>query len=116
MQRETIAYAGRAIPVVYRAECCVVGGGTAGVAAAVSAARGGCWTVLAERGISLGGMQTLGLVQPFMQQCGVPLAWFGPIWAGANLTVALCAYHSHKVLDAIGLRRRPGHLFELGDR
>ena len=66
MQRETIAYAGRAIPVVYRAECCVVGGGTAGVAAAVSAARGGCWTVLAERGISLGGMQTLGLVQPFM--------------------------------------------------
>ena len=45
------------------------------------------------------------LVQPFMQQSGVPLAWFGPIWAGANLTVALCAYHSHKVLDAIGLRR-----------
>lgn len=45
------------------------------------------------------------LVQPFMQQSGVPLAWFGPIWAGANLTVALCAYHSHKVLDTLGLRR-----------
>ena len=45
------------------------------------------------------------LVQPFMQQCGVPLAWFGPVWAGANLTVALCAYHSHKVLRVLGLRR-----------
>lgn len=45
------------------------------------------------------------LVQPFMQQCGVPLAWFGPIWAGANLTVALCAYHSHTLLVTLGLRR-----------
>ncbi|MDX9833730.1 MAG: MFS transporter [Desulfobulbus sp.] len=45
------------------------------------------------------------LVQPFMRECGVPLAWFGPIWAGANLTVAFCAYHSHRLLAAIGLRR-----------
>lgn len=45
------------------------------------------------------------LVQPFMQQCGVPLAWFGPVWAGANLTVAFCAYHSHWVFDRLGLTR-----------
>ena len=45
------------------------------------------------------------LVQPFMQQTGVPLAWFGPVWAGANLTVAFFAYHSHRILDALGLRR-----------
>jgi len=45
------------------------------------------------------------LVQPFMQQTGVPLAWFGPVWAGANLTVAFFAYHSHRMLDALGLRR-----------
>ena len=45
------------------------------------------------------------LVQPFMRECGVPLAWFGPIWAGANLTVALFAYHSHRVLDRLGLQR-----------
>lgn len=45
------------------------------------------------------------LVQPFMQQCGVPLAWFGPIWAGANLIVALCAYNSHRLLDRLGLER-----------
>jgi MFS family permease len=45
------------------------------------------------------------LVQPFMQQCGVPLTWFGPIWAGANLMVAFCAYNSHKLLDRFGLER-----------
>jgi len=45
------------------------------------------------------------LVQPFMQQCQVPLTWFGPVWAGANLTVALCAYHSHTMLKVLGLRR-----------
>jgi len=45
------------------------------------------------------------LVQPFMQECGVPLAWFGPIWAGANLTVAFCAYNSHRLLDRFGLER-----------
>lgn len=45
------------------------------------------------------------LVQPFMRESGVPLAWFGPIWAGANLMVAVCAYHSHRVLHSLGLRR-----------
>lgn len=45
------------------------------------------------------------LIQPFMQQSGVPLAWFGPIWAGANLMVALGAYYSHRVLDTLGLQR-----------
>ncbi|MDR2549551.1 MAG: MFS transporter [Desulfobulbus sp.] len=45
------------------------------------------------------------LVQPFMQQCGVPLAWFGPVWAGANLTVALCSSISHRLLDRLGLAR-----------
>lgn len=45
------------------------------------------------------------LVQPFMQECGVPLTWFGPIWAGANLMVAVCAYNSHKLLDRFGLER-----------
>jgi MFS family permease len=45
------------------------------------------------------------LVQPFMQQCGVPLAWFGPIWAGANLMVAFCAYNSHTLLNRFGLER-----------
>jgi MFS family permease len=36
------------------------------------------------------------LIQPYMQNAGVPLSWFGPIWAGANLSVALFALVSHR--------------------
>lgn len=42
----------------------VAGGGIAGTMAAVAAAREGCRTVLLEREGALGGMATLGLVQP----------------------------------------------------
>jgi len=45
------------------------------------------------------------LIQPYMRQTGVPLAWFGPAWAGANLTVALCAMASHRIHDRLGDRR-----------
>ena len=61
-----ILYGNRKIPLLYRADCCVVGGGPAGAAAAVNAAKKGAKTVLVERGIALGGLQTLGLVLPFM--------------------------------------------------
>lgn len=44
------------------------------------------------------------LIQPFMQETGVPLAWFGPIWAGANLTVAIFSWLSHRVAFALGTR------------
>jgi MFS family permease len=44
------------------------------------------------------------LIQPYMQQSGVPVAWFGPVWAGANLTVALCAMASHRMYHRIGDR------------
>lgn len=42
------------------------------------------------------------LIQPYMQQNGVPLAWFGPIWAGANLSVAACSLVSHRVQFHLG--------------
>lgn len=44
----------------------VVGGGPAGCAAAISAARTGCKVLLIERYGFLGGMGTVGLVSPFM--------------------------------------------------
>ena len=44
----------------------VIGGGTAGIAAAVACARHGARTVLIERFGCLGGMATTGLVGPFM--------------------------------------------------
>ena len=44
------------------------------------------------------------LIQPYMQQNGVPLPWFGPIWAGANLTVALFSLLSHRFHFHLGDR------------
>jgi MFS family permease len=44
------------------------------------------------------------LIQPWMQQNGVPVAWFGPIWAGANLTVAFFAILSHRAESRFGMR------------
>ncbi|MBQ9376769.1 MAG: FAD-dependent oxidoreductase [Schwartzia sp.] len=54
------------LPVLFDVDVCVVGGGSAGTAAAVSAARKGAKTVLVERGISLGGLATQGCVYPCM--------------------------------------------------
>jgi len=50
------------IPVLAEADVVVCGGGSAGVAAAVSAARTGARTILLERWASVGGMTTHGLV------------------------------------------------------
>lgn len=44
------------------------------------------------------------LIQPYMQQTGVPIAWFGPIWAGANLTVAVFSLFSHRCHFQFGTR------------
>ncbi len=49
-----------------QAEVLVIGGGPAGIAAAVCAARRGCQTLLVEREFSLGGTAVSGLVGPFM--------------------------------------------------
>ena len=54
------------IPVIARCDVCVVGGGSAGIAAAVAAARGGAHTILVERYGFLGGTSTAGMVGPFM--------------------------------------------------
>ena len=50
----------------YRTQLLVVGGGPAGVCAAVAAARMGVSVMIVEHGNCLGGMGTSGLVSPFM--------------------------------------------------
>ncbi len=52
------------------------------------------------------------LIQPAMQENGVPLPWFGPIWAGANLTVALFSFYSHRAVAFFGIKSLLG-LFTL---
>ena len=54
------------VPIVEETQILVVGGGPAGLAAAIAAARNGVKTMLVERTGTLGGMATIGLVGPFM--------------------------------------------------
>jgi glycine/D-amino acid oxidase-like deaminating enzyme len=58
----TIAEPARSTPVLAETEVLVVGGGMAGVAAAVAAARAGADTMLVERHGALGGLATGGLI------------------------------------------------------
>jgi hypothetical protein len=54
------------------------------------------YTILLNLVLGLASFYPVWLIQPYMQDGGVPLTWFGPIWAGANLSVALFALVSHR--------------------
>src|SRR5512137_2880228 len=62
-------------------------------------------TILLNTVLGIASFYPVWLIQPYMQQAGVPVAWFGPVWTGANLTVALCALVSHRASQALGDRR-----------
>jgi len=59
---QTIREQARDIPVVDTFDVAVVGGGPAGIAAAIAAARSGAKVVLVDRYGYLGGLATVGLV------------------------------------------------------
>ncbi|AZB41688.1 FAD-dependent oxidoreductase [Bacillus sp. FJAT-42376] len=63
---DTLSFFGRELPVLYKADCVVAGGGTAGAAAAIAALEEGLHTVIVEKTIALGGTQTNALVSPMM--------------------------------------------------
>ncbi|UOY93094.1 FAD-dependent oxidoreductase [Ectobacillus sp. JY-23] len=62
----TVSFFGRELPVIYEVDCIVVGGGTAGATAAISALSEQAKTLVIEKTISLGGTQTNALVSPMM--------------------------------------------------
>ena len=63
---ESFVATGVGEPCDYNVDVLVVGGGPAGVCAAISAARNGAKTMVVEQSGMLGGMATQGLVGPFM--------------------------------------------------
>ncbi len=54
------------------------------------------YTILLNLVLGLSSFYPVWLIQPYMQDGGVPVSWFGPIWAVANLSVALFAFASHR--------------------
>lgn len=64
MIRETLE-----TPRKYQCDVCVCGGGVAGIAAALAAARAGADVILLERGFMLGGLATAGLVTIYLPLC-----------------------------------------------
>ena len=58
----TITEPAQEVPIAADVDVCVVGGGTAGIAAALGAARAGARTMLVEAHGGLGGQMTLGYV------------------------------------------------------
>jgi hypothetical protein len=65
----SIVEARRETPVVSSCDVLVAGGGVAGVAAAIAAARSGAKVTLLEREFFLGGMATIGLVTIYLPLC-----------------------------------------------
>ncbi|MCD4823482.1 MAG: FAD-dependent oxidoreductase [Phycisphaerae bacterium] len=65
----TVTEPARNIKITGRYDVVVVGGGVAGVAAAVAASRCGAKTLLVEKEYALGGLATLGLVVAYLPLC-----------------------------------------------
>lgn len=62
------------------------------------------WTLLFGAALGLASFFPVWLVQPYMQANDVPLAWFGPVWAAANLCVSLGSVLSERALFHFGTR------------
>ncbi len=62
----TITYGGKEIPVYGSFDTVVIGGGTSGAIAAISALKEGLSTLVIDINGGLGGLQTVGLVSPIM--------------------------------------------------
>ena len=61
-------------------------------------------TILLSVILGLSSFYPVWLIQPYMRDNGVPLSSFGPVWAGANLIVAIFAVFSHRVRSFLGDR------------
>ena len=65
------------------------------------------YTILLAALLGLSSFYPVWLIQPYMQTLNVPLSWFGPIWAVANLCVSFGSIISHRVQFHLGVRGTP---------
>ena len=65
------------------------------------------YSILLAALLGLASFYPVWLVQPYMQSLNVPLAWFGPIWAAANLCVSCGSLISHRIQYHLGARGTP---------
>ncbi len=56
------------------------------------------WSLVVTALLGLASFYPVWLIQPYMQAQSVPLTWFGPIWAIANITVSIGSLLSHRLL------------------
>ena len=62
------------------------------------------YAILLNSVLGIASFYPVWLIQPYMQHGGVPLTWFGPVWSGANLTVAVFSLTSHRATGLLGER------------
>ncbi len=62
------------------------------------------YTIILNIVLGLASFYPVWLIQPYMQDNGVPVSWFGPIWAVANLSVAVFSLASYRSRLKLGDR------------
>ena len=55
------------------------------------------YSILLAAMLGLASFYPVWLIQPYMQSINVPLVWFGPIWAVANLCVSFGSLLSYRI-------------------
>ena len=65
------------------------------------------YSILLAALLGLASFYPVWLIQPYMQSLNVPLTWFGPIWAVANLCVSFGSLISHRIQYHLGARGTP---------
>ena len=96
---EQIQYT-KKVPVRYKADVAVIGGGIAGVCAAAAAAKSGASVILVERFAACGGMMTVGGVNNFCGESRGQGDVFDEIVAGLEAFNAISPYTPYRHFEA----------------
>lgn len=62
------------------------------------------WLSLYSAAVGASTLTMVWLTQPYFQKAGLPLAYFGIVWAAFQLTGASCSWHAHAIEERLGRR------------